>query len=57
MYVDPYEEEDICNGMLRVLQDPAVSAELIQRGFENARRFSWEDSARRLHQIIEEDVT
>ena len=43
--------------MLRVLQDPALSAELVQKGFENARRFSWEDSARRLHQIIEEDVT
>ena len=57
MYVDPYQEEDICNGMLRVVQDPALSAELVQKGFENARRFSWEDSARRLHQIIEEDVT
>ena len=57
MYVDPCDEEDICGGILRVLQDPAVSAELIQKGFENTRRFSWEDSARRLHQIIEEDVT
>lgn len=57
VYVNPCEEEDICCGMLRVLQDPALSAELVQKGFENARRFSWEDSARRLHQIIEEDVT
>ena len=57
IYVDPTEEEDICNGMLRVLQDPALSAELIQKGLENARRFSWEDSAQRLHQIIEEVVT
>ena len=57
IYVAPTVEEEICSGMLRVLQDPELSTELIQKGFENARRFSWEDSARRLHQIIEEVVT
>ena len=57
VYVDPYDEEDICGGILRVVQDPAFAAELVRQGFDNARRFSWRDSARRLHQIIEEDVT
>ena len=56
LYVDPEREDDICRGMLHILQNPELAAQLVEKGFTNARRFSWEDSARRLHQIIEEDV-
>ena len=56
VYVDPLREEDICAGMLRVLEDPALAQALSQKGFENAGRFSWEASARLLNQIIEEEV-
>lgn len=56
LYVDPGNEEAICRGMLHILQDSEFSAKLVEKGFANAQRFSWEDSAQRLHQIIEEDV-
>ena len=56
LYVDPESEDDICRSMLRILQDPQTAANLVEKGFANACRFSWEDSARLLHQIIEEDV-
>lgn len=56
LYVDPESEDDICRGMLRILQNSELAAQLVEKGFANAHRFSWEDSAKRLHQIIEEDV-
>lgn len=56
LYVDPESEDDICSGMLHILQDPQTAAKLVEKGFANACRFSWKDSAQRLHQIIEEDV-
>lgn len=56
MLVDPYDVEDICAGMMRVLEDKSFAGELVRRGFENAKRFSWEGSAELLNQIIEEEV-
>ena len=56
MLVDPYDVESICEGMLKVLQDPALAEALVQRGSQNAKRFSWEASARRLNEIIEKEV-
>lgn len=55
--VDPCDEEAICTGLLQVLQDPVKAQDLVQKGFENARRFSWARSAQILNQIIEEEVT
>ncbi len=57
VYVDPLNEEDICAGLLRILQDPDLARDLVRKGFQNAGRFSWEASARLLDQIIEEEVT
>ena len=56
VYVDPYSQEDICRGIREILEDPELAAELVRRGTANARRFSWEASARRLNQILEEEV-
>ena len=38
--VDPYDPESIRCGVLRLIQDSAYREELIQRGFENVKRFS-----------------
>lgn len=56
VYVDPYSEESICEGLLRLLGDPQLAGELRKKGFENARRFSWQKSAERLDEIINEEV-
>lgn len=55
-YVDPYDAESICAGMQRVLENPALAGELREKGFQNAKRFSWDASARRLNEILEKEV-
>lgn len=53
IYVDPYQVEDMAQGMIQVLKHPSRLQELVQKGFENAKRFSWSGSAKVLDEIIE----
>jgi glycosyltransferase involved in cell wall biosynthesis len=46
LYVDPADVGAITDGLRRVLLDDALRADLIQKGFRNVRRFSWEKTAR-----------
>lgn len=56
VYTDPYDIEDISRGMLKLLEDALLAEQLTERGYQNAKRFSWKASAERLEQIIEEEV-
>jgi len=49
--VDPYNVEAIADGLLQVLSDPALAADLSRRGLIRARDFSWERSVARTHEI------
>jgi glycosyltransferase involved in cell wall biosynthesis len=49
--VDPYDVESIAEGLRRVLTNPALAAELRQKGLERAREFSWERSVRRTREL------
>lgn len=51
--VDPYDEQSIENGMRQLLIDQNLRKNLIEKGYRNAERFSWETSARKLNVIIE----
>jgi len=51
-YVNPYDVEDIAKGIEKVLSDEKLREDLIKKGFENIKRFSWEESARKIIQII-----
>ena len=46
LLVDPYDEDQILTAMRRLFLDTDLRAELRQRGFERAREFTWERSAR-----------
>lgn len=52
--VDPMEVDSIAAGMLRVLTDESYRMELVQRGYTQAKKFNWEDSANKLMQICRE---
>jgi glycosyltransferase involved in cell wall biosynthesis len=41
-FVDPYDVEDIADGMRRVLNDAEFAEELVERGHERAKRYTWE---------------
>ena len=52
--VDPMEVDSIAEGMLRVLTDESHRTELVRKGFIQAKKFNWEDSANKLTQICRE---
>jgi glycosyltransferase involved in cell wall biosynthesis len=51
LLVDPKDTQSIADAMQRIFDDTALRETLIQRGFENCKRFSWEQSARKLWEI------
>jgi glycosyltransferase involved in cell wall biosynthesis len=48
LMVDPYDVEAIADAIQRVIDDEALRQTMIERGFAQARRFTWERSARQL---------
>lgn len=56
VYVEPYSVASIAEGMKRVLRDENLRQEMISLGLANVKRFSWESSAERLQEIVEEEI-
>mgnify|MGYP000738785730 CR=1 FL=1 len=44
VYVDPYQEESVLEGMKKVLLDKALLLSLSQRGVDWARQFNWDQT-------------
>lgn len=42
LYVDPYSQDQIASGLRRMAEDRILRETLIERGYEQARKFSWE---------------
>ncbi len=51
---DPFEISSIADGMYHVISDRPYRDQLIQRGYAQAERFSWDDSAEKLLRICTE---
>ncbi len=47
-YVDPYNIDDIANGITRVLLDGKLRQDLIQKGLKRVKMFDWEESGRKI---------
>ena len=56
-YADPYDVESIAEAMRSVLEDKVLAAALVEKGYANARRFSWQASAEKLNEVIEREVS
>ena len=54
LLIDPMDSAAIAQAMARVLNQPGLRAELVQRGFERVRQFSWERSVARVRQVYAE---
>jgi glycosyltransferase involved in cell wall biosynthesis len=54
LLIDPMNPHAIAEAMARVLGDEALRAELIRRGFERVKMFSWERSVARVRQVYSE---
>ncbi len=51
MMFDPQNVDEISEKCIRVLRDPACRDENIKKGVQNAKRFSWQQSARQMISI------
>jgi glycosyltransferase involved in cell wall biosynthesis len=51
LLVDPYDAESIAAGICQALTDEPLRADLIMRGRERARSFSWAQSVKKIHDI------
>lgn len=49
---DPDDVDAFADGMYKVATDAELRANLIKKGFENVSRFSWEDSARKIVELL-----
>jgi len=54
LFVDPNDVEELASAMRRVLTDDKLRAEMIKKGFENAKHFSWEKTAQETLEVFEE---
>ena len=50
---DPDDIEAIANGIARIVHEPALKDKLVQSGYKNLSRFSWDDSARKSIEVFE----
>jgi glycosyltransferase involved in cell wall biosynthesis len=53
LLVDPNDTQAIANAMQLIFEEPLLRETLIQKGFENCKRFSWEKSAEKLWHTIQ----
>ena len=51
--VDPHDPAAIAEGMRRVIDDPALQAELRQRGLQRARDYTWDRAAGATWQLLQ----
>ena len=51
-YVDPYDINDIAKGMKEVLENDNLRSNLINKGYDRVKLFSWEKSAMKIMEVI-----
>ncbi|CAN5829816.1 glycosyltransferase family 1 protein [soil metagenome] len=56
VFFDPSSTEEMAHKLALVARDAALRAELIEKGYANAGRFSWQATARRTLQVYREVV-
>ena len=56
VYFNPYSPEDMANKIIMVLQDTDLQCQLVKRGHNNLKRFSWKDTARKTLKAYTEAV-
>lgn len=52
--VNPYEPREIAEAIQRIISDNQFRNELIEKGYKNVSRYSWDDSATKFYKVIQE---
>jgi glycosyltransferase involved in cell wall biosynthesis len=48
LYVNPYSSTDILEGIKKLMSDDTLQYSLIEKGYENIKKYSWDKSAKKL---------
>jgi len=51
-YADPHEPEIIADTVFRLISDQKTKDDIIKRGYENVKRFSWEKCANKIVELL-----
>lgn len=54
VYFNPHSKNEICESISKIINDHSLGEELKKSGFENIKRFSWESSAKKIFNKINE---
>ncbi|HKO07859.1 MAG TPA: glycosyltransferase, partial [Alphaproteobacteria bacterium] len=54
LLIDPRDVESLAAAMRRLEEEPALRGELVERAARRARRFSWQEAARKVAEIYRE---
>ena len=54
LLIDPLDSDAIAAAMARVLSEPALRADMVRRGYERAKAFSWTRAVDRIRQVYTE---
>lgn len=57
LFVDPLNTQSIADSIGRILENKNLREELVRKGHENSRRFSWEETARQYLKIYQEIIS
>jgi glycosyltransferase involved in cell wall biosynthesis len=52
VYVNPYDPQSIAEGILKVLTDENLRRNLIQKGYQQVKKFSWEQSVKKFLEVL-----
>ena len=52
--IDPFKPEEITEGIVKLLNDDALREGLIEKGFKQAKKFSWENMAKDVLNLYDE---
>ena len=52
--IDPYKPEEITEGIEKLLNDEALRRELIEKGLEHSKKFSWRNMAKEVLKLYKE---
>lgn len=54
LYVNPFDTENIKNGMLKIIEDSGLKEELKRKGSLRSEFFKWKDSGEKVHNLIKD---
>ncbi len=53
MYADPYNSQDIAEKIISLIENEALRSEIIKKGLECYKKYSWDKTARETLQVYE----